>query len=417
MENRKNNGYVSFAFGLFLGVFISIIGLVFIGVIAITNVTGFNALRYLVKSKNTSNIEIVKNDLDFDFSKIAKKLKIMNELIEKNYLFEVDKEKLEDGIYKGFMKALDDPYSEYFNEEEQKALTEDTEGVYFGIGAMVSQDPNTKRMKIIKIFEDSPSQKAGLMVDDIIYKVDDMDISDMDSSIVIGKYIRGLENTDVKITVLRGVNEEEVELIITRGKVEVPTVESRMIDDKIGYLSINQFDLITFSQFKKNIEKLEEEGMKKLIIDLRNNPGGVLSTTVDILDFILPNGLLVYTANKDGYGSKFFSDNNKEIGIELVVLINENSASASELFAGAIKDFGYGKIVGKKSFGKGIVQNFVPLFDNTALKITTEHYYTKSGNEIHKKGIEPDILVELDENAVIGTESDNQLNEAIRILK
>lgn len=417
MKDRKNKGYIYFAVGLFTGIFSGIIMTLLVVLFLGASYLGYGDFSEVIDSKNLEVSDTVDNSIEIDIKKVNKKIQEIQGIIQNDFLFQANEEKIEEGIYKGLMEALEDPYSVYYTKEEKEILTEDTQGIYFGIGAMLSQDPENKRMKIIKVFSGSPSEKAGLMIGDIIYKVNDIEVLGMDSNIVINQYIKGPENTDVKITVLRGENFDEVELTITRKKIEVPTVEYRMLEDGIGYLNINQFDVVTASQFKSGIENLKEQGMQKLIIDLRNNPGGVLSTTVDMLDYILPDGLLVYTADKNGYGNKFYSDDGKELGLELVVLTNENSASASELFAGSIKDFSYGKIIGKNTFGKGVVQNFMPLSDGTAIKITTQYYYTASGNQINKVGIAPDIEVDLDKDALIGTDTDNQLQAAIKELK
>ena len=352
-----------------------------------------------------------------DLNTINNKIQYIEAFIQEYFLFEADKTKLEDGIYAGLMSGLEDPYSVYYNEEDYTALNEETDGIYYGIGASVSQDPETKIMRIVRVFPGSPSEQAGLRSEDIIYKVDDMDILGMDSDVVIRKYIRGPVDTRVKITVLRGENNEELDFVLIRKAIEVPTVESRMLTEEIGYVGVTQFDIITSEQFKNALDEMEKRGIHRLVIDLRNNPGGILDVVVDMLDYVLPDGLLVYTADKQGKGSRYYSDDGHELDYQIVVLVNGNSASASEVFAGAIKDFEWGTIMGTRTFGKGIVQNVIPLGDNTAIKITTQHYYTPSGFDLHGKGIEPDVVVEFNEDAVYGEESDNQLQKAIEHLQ
>ena len=216
------------------------------------------------------------------------------------------------------------------------------------------------------------------------------------------------------VTVLRGEDKKEIEAEVTRRSIEVPTVAHKMLDQHVGYLSVAQFDEVTSDQFKAAIDDLNSQGMQKLVIDLRDNPGGVLSSCVDMLNYLLPKGLLVYTADKDGKGDKFYSDDAHQLDIPIAILVNGNSASASEVFAGAMKDRGRAKIVGTKTFGKGIVQTLLSLQDGSAVKITTQHYYTPSGFDLHKKGIEPDVVVEL--NKETKTKVDNQLQEAIKAL-
>ena len=325
--------------------------------------------------------------------------------------------KVEDGIYAGMMNGLGDPYTVYYTKEEYKALNEDTEGKYSGIGAVVSQNPNTKIITIVKIFDNSPANDAGLQVGDIIYKIDGEEVAGTDMDILVKTKIRGEEGTSFKMTVLRGDERKEVELDLIRRSIEVETVAGKMLDNNIGYIAVSQFDAVTSEQFKSNIESLQSQGMTKLIVDLRGNPGGLLDQVVDMLDYILPDGLVLYTEDKYGEREEYYSDGSHELKIPMVVLVNENSASASEVFTATFRDFEWGTVVGKTTFGKGIVQNVLPLGDGTAVKITTQHYYPPSGYDLHKVGIKPDLEVDLNEGAKIGTDSDNQLSAAIDILK
>lgn len=356
-----------------------------------------------------------------DFKRIEDKMDLIQQIIDKYYLFDEDPEKVEAGIYTGMMYGLEDPYSTYYTKEDFEKLMEDTEGVYCGIGAMVSQNRSTGIISAIRVFENSPSFEAGLLPGDILYSVDGTEVTGMDLDILVGTYIKGEEGTDVHITVLRGEAGEKVELTMTRRQVEVPTVEHQMLEDNVGYIYVLQFDTITAQQFKDAIDDLEKQGMEKLVVDLRDNPGGVLDAVVDMLDYVLPDGLLVYTADRDGKGDKYYSDDGHQVDHPMAVLVNGNSASASEVFTGAVKDFGWGKIVGTTTFGKGIVQNLIPLGDGTAIKLTTSHYFTPNGFDLHGKGLEPDVVVELDEalksKAVIPLEEDNQLQAAIEALK
>ena len=203
---------------------------------------------------------------------------------------------------------------------------------------------------------------------------------------------------------------------MTRKKIDVPTVSSKMLENKVGYIQVTEFEANTQDQFKKAVDDLTDQGMEKLVIDLRDNGGGLVDSAVSMLDYMLPDGLLVYTANKNGVGEKYYSKDGHEVNIPTSILVNGNSASASEIFTGAYRDFKRATIVGTKTFGKGIVQNIIPLGDGTAVKITTEHYYTPSGYDLHKKGLEPDVNVELDKDAVYGESSDNQLKAAVDAL-
>lgn len=346
-------------------------------------------------------------------SRAEKKLKALEEVIDTYYLEDTDKENLEEGLYKGLFAGIGDPYSVYYTKKEYDELQESTSGKYYGIGALVSQNIKTSIVTISKVFKDAPADKAGMKSGDAIYKVDDQDISGKDVDEVVSM-MKGEKGTQVKVTVYRSSEEKYIDLIITRDEVKVPTIAYKMLDKKkkIGYVQITEFDEVTGEQFKKAIDKLKKQGMKKIVFDVRDNPGGSYSTVCEILDEILPAGTLVFTRDKYGKEEKQESDPNC-LEMPLVVLQNENSASASEIFAGAIQDFGAGKIVGTQSFGKGIVQQIVPLNDGSAIKLTVEKYYTPSGENIHGKGITPDVVVE----AGADVQKDVQLEKAVEVLQ
>ena len=356
-----------------------------------------------------------------DLNQISDKMDLIQQIISKYYLFDEDMEKVEDGIYTGMMYGLQDPYSIYYSKEALDKFTEDTEGVYCGIGAMVSQNRSTGIITVSKVFKNAPSFEAGMLPGDILYSVDDMSVTGMDLDLVVGTYIKGEEGTTVKITVMRGDNGEMVDLTVERRQIEVPTVEYRMLEDNVGYIYVLQFDKVTAPQFKAAIDDLEKKGMEKLVVDLRDNPGGLLDAAVDMMDYVLPDGLLVYTEDKNGKGDKYYSDDGHQVDLPMAVLVNGNSASASEVFTGAVRDFDWATVVGTKTFGKGIVQNLIPLGDGTAIKLTVSHYFTPSGFDLHGKGLEPDVVVELDDElkgkAVVPLEEDNQLKAAIDALK
>ena len=402
-RNQKRKGRMNGVIGFILGIMTSFV-LVYVGFAFAFN--NGNVLSLFLKRNNK-----------LDYKKIEEKTSVLQNIIDRYFLFDEDMTKVEDGIYAGMMNGLGDPYTVYYTKEEYKALNEDTEGKYSGIGAVVSQNPNTKIITIVKIFENSPANDAGLQVGDIIYKIDGEEVAGTDMDILVKTKIRGEEGTSFKMTVLRGDDRKEVELDLIRRSIEVETVAGKMLDNNIGYIAVSQFDAVTSEQFKSNIESLQSQGMTKLIVDLRGNPGGLLDQVVDMLDYILPDGLVLYTEDKYGKREEYYSDGSHELKIPMVVLVNENSASASEVFTATFRDFEWGTVVGKTTFGKGIVQNVLPLGDGTAVKITTQHYYPPSGYDLHKVGIKPDLEVDLNEGAKIGTDSDNQLSAAIDILK
>ncbi len=248
----------------------------------------------------------------------------------------------------------------------------------------MKQDPDTKVVTVVNCFDGSPAMEAGLLAGDVISKINGDEIGEMDLSEVVAR-IKTDKGKTITLTIERD-EEEPFELEMERRKIEVPTVTSEMLDHQIGYIQLSEFDTITADQFEEHLGRLQEEGMKSLIVDLRDNPGGVLQVVVKILDRILPEGMIVYTEDKNGRREEFKSDEDHKLEIPLVVLINENSASASEIFAGAIKDYGIGTLIGKKTFGKGIVQCIYNLVDGTAVKLTVSKYYTPNGNNIHEIG-------------------------------
>jgi len=402
-RNQKRKGRMNGVIGFILGIMTSFV-LVYVG------------FAFAFNNGNVLSLFLKRNS-KLDYKKIEEKTSVLQNIIDRYFLFDEDMTKVEDGIYAGMMNGLGDPYTVYYTKEEYKALNEDTEGKYSGIGAVVSQNPNTKIITIVKIFENSPANDAGLQVGDIIHKIDGEEVAGTDMDILVKTKIRGEEGTSFKMTVLRGDERKEVELDLTRRSIEVETVAGKMLDNNIGYIAVSQFDAVTSEQFKSNIESLQSQGMTKLIVDLRGNPGGLLDQVVDMLDYILPEGLVLYTEDKYGEREEYYSDGSHELKIPMVVLVNENSASASEVFTATFRDFEWGTVVGKTTFGKGIVQNVLPLGDGTAVKITTQHYYPPSGYDLHKVGIKPDLEVDLNEGAKIGTDSDNQLSAAIDILK
>lgn len=345
--------------------------------------------------------------------KVSTKLEFLEKLIDAKYLDESDEEKLEESVYKGLLQGLDDPYSVYYTSEEYAALMEETSGTYCGIGALVSQSAETGAITAINVFDESPAMKAGMKNGDIIYKVGNEEVTGEDLNSVVAK-MKGEKGTKVQINVYRSSEKKYIDLEITRDEINVPTVEYKMLDKKsgIGYIQITQFEEVTYDQFVTALEDLKKQGMKSVIFDLRDNPGGLYDIVCKMLDKLLPEGTLVYTMDKEGKKVEQTSDADC-LDIPMVVLQNENSASASEIFAGAIQDFGAGKIVGTQSFGKGIVQSIIPLSDGSAVKLTVEKYYTPKGVNIHGTGITPDVVVEAGEDENV----DNQLQKAMEVIK
>lgn len=348
---------------------------------------------------------------------MLEKIEYIKNMINSYSLYGVSEEEMLDGIYRGMLWAIDDAYSTYYTVEEMEALMESSSGIYCGIGVMVSQNAYTGIITVVKPFKDGPAYNAGMRKEDILIKVEGEEVTGVDLNEVVAR-IKGEEGTKVNVTVLRG--KEEIDMEITRAMIEVPTIEFEMLDNKIGYVSISEFDEVTVEQFNNAITTLEKKKMKGLVIDLRDNPGGLVDSAVAMLDRILPRGLLVYTEDKNGERTEEYARDKIELTVPLVLLMNENSASASEIFAGAVQDFGKGRIVGTQSFGKGIVQIVAYVMDGSGIKFTVSQYFTPKGNAVHEIGITPDVEVVLDEElktlSEIPKEKDNQLQEAIKLL-
>lgn len=366
-----------------------------------------------------------------DFEQVTSKMEMIQQIIDQVFLYDEDAQNVEDFIYRGMMAGLDDPYSVYYSEEDYKLMQESTSGTYSGIGAMISQNRTTGLCTVVKVFDGSPALEAGMRPGDVVYKVEDTLVAGESLDVIVSNYVKGEEGTPVQITVYRADEDAYVDLTLTRKKIEVPTVESRMLDETTGYVAVSEFDLITVDQFKTAIDDLTAEGMKQLVIDLRNNPGGILDSAVAMVDYLIPDdmtdfkkgegkSLIVYTADRNGEGETYTASDGHAVDLPIAILVNGDSASASEVFTGAMKDYGRAVVVGTTSYGKGIVQNLIPLGDGSAIKLTTAHYYTPSGFDLHEKGIVPDVEVPLDESlrtqAVIRPEDDNQLKKAVEVL-
>lgn len=351
----------------------------------------------------------------------TEKMNNLKMLIDLYYWEDTDESVLYDGMYHGMLWSLGDPYSCYYSAEEYAALMEEIEGTYCGIGALVSQNASTKVITIVRPFADGPAYNAGMLPGDILTKIDGEDVSAWDIDLAV-KRMKGEQGTVVEVEVWRSSIGEYVDLTITRDLVEVETVTYEMLDDSIGYIYVMQFDEITTQQFETALNALKEQGMKGLVVDIRDNGGGLLSTVCDMLDlFLEENDLIVYTLDKYDTKEEIFAHEGSIGTLPMAVLVNGYSASASEIFSGALQDYGLATIVGTQSFGKGIVQSIIPLTDGSAVKLTVSTYYTPAGRNIHGTGITPDVVVELAEELkskpVVALSEDNQVQRAIEEVK
>ena len=415
----------------FLGVFIGMIVMVLLAVglvdLAFQNRNVRMLLFDTVKKMSTISSEETESEKSgkvsgaaIDWNKVTDKEEEIYNTIDDYYLNGIDNDKMKDGIYKGMVDSLGDPYTVYYNSEEYKQFTSSSSGTYSGIGVAVSQNVTTGAITIVKTFKKGSGEKEGMKPGDVIYKVEGKKIEGLELSKVVSM-IKGEEGTFVKVTVLR--DGKEIEFNLERKKLEVDTVNYRMEDrsgKKIGYISVSEFDEVTASQFKSAISELNKEGMEGLVIDLRDNPGGLLDVTCEMLDRMIKKGLLVYTVDK--YGKRVDEDATDSDSFDkpVAILVNGNSASASEVFSGAMKDYKAATLVGAKTFGKGIVQSIVPFGDGTAMKVTVSKYYTPNGVNIHGTGIEPDVVVELSKDATKNgkyeRKNDNQLDKALDVV-
>lgn len=444
LENEKKNKN-RFWKGVLVGALVTAFaGLVIVGIAAGISIIGHTvmdgqSMAGIIESSGNPEEEAL------NLQRIGNKLDLLEQVVDDYFLFEedVDTEQMEAGIYKGMLAGLEDPYTTYYTAEEYRAMTEETEGVYCGIGVQVSQNLETGIITILRVFPGSPAEEAGLKKGDILYKVGALDVYDQELDTLVSQYIRGEEGTFVDLTVLR--DGEEISATVERRMVESVTVEAQLLPDKTGYVMVTQFDLVTADQFISAVDSLEKQGMERLVIDLRDNPGGVVDACVKMAAYLLPEdqyeGTILSTADKNGKGDRYYCqggkllfegsgsnpeypmDDGHELDMPIAVLINGMSASASEVFAGALRDYGMATLVGTTSFGKGIVQALLPLDDGSAVKVTIAHYYTPAGHDIHKKGLEPgvEIELELDEDLIgqydVPLDRDNQVQKAIEVLK
>lgn len=343
------------------------------------------------------------------------KLSYLKKLIDETYLHDVKEKDLNEGIYKGYVEGLGDQYSAYYDKKETKELTESLDGSFSGIGAVMTQDASSGVITITRVYDDSPAKKAGIKTGDILYRVEEKTVTGKDLDKVVS-WIKGKKGTKVNLTLLRGTNSDKIKVTATRDVINVETVKYKVLENQIGYISISEFDSVTGAQFAKVLKQLQKKNIEGLVVDLRNNPGGSLSTVCDILDSILPKGLIVYTKDKNGKKEEYTSDEKHRLNLPMSVLVNGQSASASEIFAGAVQDYGKAEIIGTQTYGKGVVQNLFDLKDGTCVKLTTSEYFTPKGRNIDGKGITPDVKIEYKYNAK-DPKADNQLDKAVSVVK
>ena len=349
----------------------------------------------------------------------VQKIEYLEKLIDQEYLGEVDNDEMAEGVYAGLVYGLGDVYSRYYTADEYAQETASTDGAYAGIGVSIQKNKNGG-VQIAECYEGGPGAEAGLQTGDVITAINDTDVTDMELSDVVSM-IRENKDKTVVLTVLRENEDSSREISVDVTDVELPSVSGEMIDESTGYIQNTQFTGVTPQQYKDTFAELKDKGMERLVIDLRDNPGGLLTSVCDILREILPEGLIVYTEDKYGNREEETCDGKNKLDMPLAVLVNENSASASEIFAGAVQDHGVGTIVGTTTYGKGVVQELRQLSDGSAVKLTVSNYYTPNGNSINKVGIKPDVEVKLASVLLnkdeITHEEDNQLQKALNVIE
>ncbi len=415
--NKKKKGAGDFFIGLATGVICTLVVLI-VGVIACGSV-----LKDYIDELGKNNL-IVQNggqstvDNSEELDVIEDKMEYLQEIIDAYYYYDVDMDAMADEVYAAMLASLGDPYSVYYDKEAFTALMESTTGTYCGIGVVVSQNVETMEITVINPYEGCPGYEAGMQPGDIILGADDVDFTGMDINEAVS-YIKGEEGSSVVVHIKRG--DELLDLEVVRQQIDIPTVAYEKLDGDIAYIAISSFDSVTYNQFADALAQAAEDGCKGYIFDVRDNGGGLYDTVVDMLDDLLPEGKLVYTEDKYGYQETEYSDADF-LDAPMAVLINGNSASASEVFAGAIQDYEAGKLIGTTSFGKGIVQSIMSLGDGSAVKVTISSYFTPNGRNIHNEGITPDIEVELSqdeeayENGYLKREWDTQLQKAVEYI-
>ena len=376
----------------------------FIGMYKYFTEDGFG--KQLVSTSNTN-------------SELTTELNKYRKIIDKYFLGEVDEEKLKEGAIKGYIEGLDDSYTEYISKEDMEDYMADATGNFVGIGIYMVQDTETNKIMVLAPIKGSPAEEAGIQPGDYIIAVDDVEYTGEEMTTASNK-IKGEEGTTVKIKILRGTETKEYEL--KRENIKVNPVEGKVVEGNIGYIQFSSFDEGTSEDFKAKFEELQKQGIKSLIIDLRNNGGGIVDEALEIADFILEkDDVILYEVDKNGNEEIEKSENDPIINMPVILLTNENTASSSEILAGAVKDHNKAKIVGTKTYGKGVIQQVLTLPDGSGLKITSEEYLTPNKTKINKVGIEPDEKVELPDTVenvlTVEEKDDTQLQKAIEMAK
>lgn len=395
-----------FAKGMILGFFGAFL-LLFLVVFTLQQLDVFDASKAFYRTSHKS-LE----------KRINKKVNLLEAYIDKFYLNKIDDDTMAEEVYKGVINGLGDDYGEYYTKEEYENITQKSDGVYCGIGVTISQDAKTGVITVLQTSKNGPAQKAGIQEGDQLYAINGMTLFRKDIS-QVQALIKGGEDSRIKVTVLR--DNKRLQFKVKRKDFEEKTVFTTILSNRIGYMQVTGFKKVTRKQFSKAIKKMKKKNVKALIIDLRNNGGGLLDIGVDMLDEMLPKGLVVYSKDKEGNTTKEYAKSEDSFDKPVAILVNENSASCSEVFAGAMQDKERAVLVGTKTFGKGIVQGVFKLEDGSALKMTISKYYTPKGRNIHGKGLTPDILVELNDKKTkdrkTGKELDNQLKKAVEYLQ
>lgn len=364
------------------------------------------------------NATALDKDQSQRYSEILEKISELDSVLDTYYLEadNIDPDEMMDNLYKGYISGLDERYTAYYTPEEYEQLMNDSQGVYVGIGVTVTTDQETGNMVIVTVTEDGPGEATGLLEGDTIISIEGESVQDMDLDTAVSK-IQGEEGTEVTIGVYRESTGETLEKTMTRRKMDAQTVAYSMLKDNIGYIQITAFDEVTVEQFDNAVSDLQSQNIRGLIVDVRGNPGGNVDSVCSILDRLLPEGLLVYTIDKNGSKEEEYADNEEVLDIPMAVLVNGDSASASEIFAAALQDYDWAEIVGEQTYGKGIVQYIIPLSDGSAVKLTSAKYYTPNGECIHGIGVTPDVKVAADENSASDTQLEAAVSEVEKMLQ
>lgn len=366
-------------------------------------------------NKNATMLGIT-SEQDADIEKVLNRYR---KIIDQYYLGEINEEKLKEGAIKGYIEGLEDPYTEYISKEDMKDYLEDTMGNFVGIGIYMVKNTDANKVQVLAPIKNSPAEKAGILPGDLIVAVDGVTYTGDDMSVAANK-IKGEEGSLVKLEILREGETKTFEL--KRESIKVNPVEGKVLSNQIGYIEFSSFDDETAKDFKEKYLELEKQGIKSLIIDLRNNGGGIVDEALEIADYITDkDAVLLYEVDKNNKEEIKKAKNDPIIQMPIVILTNENTASSSEILAGALKDLGKAKICGEKTYGKGVIQQVLTLPDGSGLKITSEKYLTPNKTEINKIGIQPDEVVKLPDTVknILNVEEkdDTQLQKAIEMLK